>query len=111
MAFDLEMLDAHGGAAAVAWAAQGTKSAQPHRSGVTILAAIAVLAPARVGGRTLPLAVTLGDEDGAGRARKPGQDPPGAAQYDYFRGYLLDLSWLGALPHAGAVDPPRHVQG
>jgi len=27
----------------------------------TILAAIAVLAPARVGGRTLPLAVTLGD--------------------------------------------------
>jgi hypothetical protein len=61
MAFDLEMLDAHGGAAAVAWAAQGTKSAQPHRSGVTILAAIAVLAPARVGGRTLPLAVTPGD--------------------------------------------------
>ena len=61
MAFDLEMLDAHGGAAAVAWAVQGTKSAQPHRSGVTILAAIAVLAPARVGGRTLPLAVTRGD--------------------------------------------------
>ena len=60
MAFDLEMLDApwrsrRGGVGGPRYEITATPSLR------TILAAIAVLAPARVGGRTLPLAVTPGD--------------------------------------------------
>ena len=60
MAFDVEMLGSPwrsrcGGVGGPKYEITATPSLR------TILAAIAVLAPARVGGRTLPLAVTRGD--------------------------------------------------